>query len=89
MSDRLSTLQEASSDERNRPAVVNGSARSGVALFETDAIGDLVAITYLCAADAWADARADGALPWPAFDFGGYDACCGECGATINRTART
>ncbi len=35
------------------PAIVQGRVRQGVAVFIEDANGDLVAIEYLCAADAW------------------------------------
>ena len=82
--DRLADIAEESTEERNRPAIVNGSERQGVALFIADADGNLVDIEYLCSADAWNAPGAEGALWWPAFDFGDSGAYCRECSVMID-----
>ena len=66
------------------PAIVNGNVRQGVAIFIENDAGDLVDIDYLCSADAWHNPLADGALDWPAFDFGEVTVRCFECGRIIN-----
>jgi len=71
-------------DQRNAPALVTGSECNGVALFIADSGGDLVEIEYLCATCAWNNPATDGALRWPAFDFGESGAYCRECKRAIN-----
>ena len=71
--------------ERNVPAIVQGSERSAYAIFVEDAQGDLVDILYYCRYSACADsAPSDGALPWPAFDFGDSGAYCEACHEAID-----
>ena len=67
------------------PAVVQGSERSAYALFVEDEQGSLADILYLCNVDGWGSPLVDGALDWPAFEFGDSQACCTVCGLLINR----
>ena len=78
------TTTTPTTDPRNAPALVAGSECNGVALFIPDSNGDLVDIEYLCATCAWNNPVTDGALRWPAFDFGDFGAYCRECQRAIN-----
>lgn len=79
------TFAAETTDPRNAPAIVQGSECRAVALFHTDVHGDLVDITYVCLADAESDSRADGALPWPGFDWSpDYASYCETCGCAID-----
>lgn len=65
------------------PAIVQGNTRSAIALFIEDERGDLVDIHYVCMIDAASDPDTDGALLWPAYDFGDSQVRCIKCNRLI------
>lgn len=78
------------SDERNAPAIVQGSEQSAYAVFVTDNGGNLVDILYYCRySDCSDDQDVGDALPWPAFDFGDSGAYCDACHEMIDEPTRS